>query len=145
KMADPTGNATTFTYDANFNLTTVTAADGAAFTMHYNHLTYANYITSVTTSYGASVSFTYGGTDPNGNSYGDYFLTGITDAAGIFSQVFYGTVASLSSFVSLLITPYGTTHFSTVGDSGSNGVFDRTVRITRQDGTQEFYGMMNQY
>src|SRR5439155_3718019 len=91
-----------------------------------------------TPSYGASASFTYGG-----GAYGGLVLTGITDAAGINSQISYWN--SIGDYVTQLITPYGTTSFSIIGDSGNTGIFDRTVKITRQDGTQEFYALMNQY
>src|SRR5207249_4801916 len=144
--SDPSGNSTTFSYDVNYLLTTVTAADGAAFTLHYNHPSYFNYITSITTSYGASASFSYGETDPNNVTYIDACLTGITDAAGIKSQIFYETY--FGGYVSELITPYGTTLFTTL-NTDQNGypltMFDRLVRITRPDATQEFYALLNDY
>src|SRR5437667_3735916 len=106
------GKSTTFAYDtshtysAGYLLTNVTAADGASFTLHYDHPDFADYVTSITTSYSASISFSFGETDPNGNSYGSNILTGITDAAGMKSQLFYdGFYANVSE----LITPYGTT------------------------------------
>lgn len=135
-MADPAGNQTTFAYDANFLLTTVTAADGATFTPHYNDSIYSDAITSITTSYGASVSFSYV------DLYGP-ILTSITDAAGISSQIVYEDEAGHS--VKKLITPYGTTYLSTFGSGGAFGVFARTVNITNATGSQEFYGQINDY
>lgn len=78
--SDPAGNKTTFSYDANFYLTNVTAADATTFTFHYDDLVRPDYVTSITTSYGASVSFAY-------TVYG--VLTNITDAAGLSSQFSY--------------------------------------------------------
>ncbi|MHB8521579.1 MAG: RHS repeat-associated core domain-containing protein [Limisphaerales bacterium] len=142
---DPAGNGTQFSYDANFLLTTVTAADGASFTMHYNHPSYSDYITSISTSYGPSVSFSYGETDPNNVTYNSACLTGITDAAGITSHVFYEQ--TIGGYVSEMITPYGTTLLTLLGNIGGvdTGIFDRTVRITRPDGSQELYALLNTY
>jgi YD repeat-containing protein len=135
-MADAAGNQTTFSYDLNFHLTTVTAADGTTFTLSYNDSIYSDAITSIGTSYGASVSFSYA------DLYGP-ILTNITDAAGLSSQIVYEDVAGHS--VKKLITPYGTTYLSTFGSGGAYGVFDRTVNITNATGSQEFYGQINDY
>src|SRR6266704_1564110 len=111
----------TFAYDSNFNLITVTSADGATFTAHYDDATLPGYITSITTSYGASAIFTYD------DSFAE--LRNITDAAGLVSQMSYqhGYGAPTE-----LITPYGTTTFD-VGAAGT-GVFDRILRITLPNG-----------
>ena len=149
--SDPAGNSTTFSYDtshtysAGYLLTTVTAADGATFTPHYDHSTYSDYVTSITTSYGPSVSFSYGDTDPNSVTYSDLCLTGITDAAGITSHIFYEL--TIGGYVTELITPNGTTLLTLFGNVGGAdmGMFDRTVRITRPDLTQELYAQLNTY
>ncbi len=150
--SDPIGNSTTFAYDTShtyssgYLLTTVTAADGATFTLHYDP-SYTDFVTSISTSYGASVSFTYGEIDPDGNTYAVGALTGITDAAGIKSQVFYESYDG--GYVRELITPYGKTAFTTYNVDDQTGypltMFDRLVRITRPDATQEFYALLNDY
>jgi YD repeat-containing protein len=137
RMADPAGNATTFTYDTNFYLTTVTAADGATFSLQYGYTGVPPIITKATASYGASVSFGQL-TDPEGG----VGLTNITDTAGISSQFVYAD-GYVRGFITQLITPYGTTYLSTFGNGGDHGVFDRTIQITNAIGTQEFYGLMN--
>ncbi|MGI8967159.1 MAG: hypothetical protein ACR2H1_13880, partial [Limisphaerales bacterium] len=134
RMADSAGNETTFLYDTNFYLTNVTAADGTTFSFSFDY-SYAFYnlpavVTNITTSYGASVSFSYSGP----------YLISITDAQGITSQISYGGGGKQ------LVTPYGTTDFNTSADVNIGaGVFDRIVRITLPNGTQEFYGSMNTY
>ena len=141
RMADPAGNATTFAYDSNFYLTTVTAADGTAFTLQYGMAAaVAHLITGVTASYGNSVSFGQL-TNAWNLRYGGILLTNITDAAGISSQIGYQDGAD-GGPVTQLITPYGTTSFLT---TDAYGVFDRTVQITNAVGTQEFYGLKNAY
>jgi len=42
-------------------------------------------------------------------------------------------------------TPYGTTYFSTRGNDGVHGIFDRTINITNALGQQALYGQMNIY
>jgi YD repeat-containing protein len=133
--SDPAGNQTTFAYNTNFYLTNVTAADGATFTLQYNQPLRPDAVTSIASSYGASVSFGYQ------DLYGPV-LTNITDAAGISSQIAYVADTGLAT---QLITPYGTTQFSIYGNNGNNGVFDRTLEITNATGTVEFYGLMNTY
>jgi YD repeat-containing protein len=129
--ADPSGDAVTFSYDSNFYLTNVTAADGTSFTLHYGSSN-PSYITSVTSSYGSSVTFTY-------DSYYGTTLIGIADAGGIQSQFVYETPGG--GAVNQLITPYGTTLFNTYGPV----VYDRFVQITNANGTQEFYAQLNDY
>ena len=139
RMADPAGNATTFTYDSNFYLSTVTTADGASFSLQYGYSGAPSVITGVNASYGASVSFGQL-TDPEGG----VGLTNITDAAGISSQFGYED-GYVRGVITHLVTPYGTTLFSTSGNDGDHGVFDRTIQITNALGTQEFYGLINTY
>jgi RHS repeat-associated protein len=133
-QTDPFSNTTTFSYDGNFYLTTVTAADGTTFTLHFDNGSYANAITSVTTSYGATASFTY-------DALFGAVLTNITDAVGISSWIVYEQVGG--GPLRGVVTPYGTLGLSTLLDPGT--VFDRTVRITNSIGTQEFYGQINSY
>jgi hypothetical protein len=70
-------------------------------------------------------------------------LRSITDAAGITSQITYEDTAG--KMVRQLVTPYGTTYISTLGNAGSYGVFQRTVNITNTVGTIEFYGQIDSY
>jgi RHS repeat-associated protein len=146
--ADPAGNSTTFSYDDNLLLTNVTAADGTTFLLQYRHVSYApgaDYVTNVTTSYGASASFTYDYTSEP-NTYAS-MITSITDPVGLTSEIHYEN-NSAGGMVTELITPYGKTLFTTLGNSNNvnpEGIFDRTVRVTLPNGTQEFYAQMNTY
>ncbi len=136
---DPVGYSTTFAYDTNCLLTTVTAADGAHFNLHYTNSILTNYITSITTSYGPAVYFQY-----DTNHYG--VLTAVTDAAGITSQFYY--VTSTGGPPAALITPYGTTYMNPLGMTNagdSQGMFTRTAQLTQPDGSVEFYALMNTY
>jgi RHS repeat-associated protein len=145
--SDPPGNKTTFAYDTHFLMTNVTAADATTFSLYYLYNPGGdlsqNFVTNITTSYGSTVSIDY-----------DYpfitasQITGITDAAGIHSQINYEG-GSAGGYVKKLITPYGTTQFSILGDTNSNpsteGIFVRTVRIALPDGAQEFYAQLDTY
>src|SRR5207249_2047207 len=86
-LSDPSGQKTTFAYDENYYLTNVVGADGASFALHWDD-SYGPYsppfVTNITSSYEASVSFSYSLPD-----YGVLALTNITDAAGISSQIQY--------------------------------------------------------
>ena len=130
--SDTAGNSITLSYDAKFHLSTVAAADGATFTLHYASAPYSNnVVSSITTSYGPSVSFGY--STPAGQHY--YSLTNITDAAGISSDISYLVVSGneiAGGDPTALVTPCGTTSFSTLGDAYGQGIFDSTVRITRR-------------
>lgn len=106
--ADATGKKITFAYDGSFYLTNATAPDGTTFTLHYDDVSHPTYVTSVSSSYDASVSFGYG-------NFG--LLTNITDAAGISSQFIYEDMGLGGGAVTELITPYGTTLLSTSGDN----------------------------
>jgi RHS repeat-associated protein len=138
KSLDPAGNKTSFAYDGNFFLTNVTAADGASFALQLDQTFLQPLVTNVTASYGASCSFSYGGT-----SYDPQVLVAIQDAGGISSLFDYEAPAG--GLLTKLTTPYGTTFLSTLGDGGFYGIFDRTVRITNANDTQEFYGQINGY
>jgi RHS repeat-associated protein len=142
---DPAGNKASFTYSGNL-LTNVTAADGVSFTLSYKHATDADIITSVSSSYGASVTLTHGETGPGApdNYPWPQNLTTITDAEGITSHVWYPYPASQAGSI---VTPYGTTRFeiSWAMFVGDYGVFDRLTRVTHPDSSQEFFGLVNQY
>ncbi len=142
---NPSGEKTAFTYDTHYSycfaLTNVTAADGTAFTLHLDSSQNPPFVTSITTSYGVSVSFDY----YLSSQYNAPTLTNITDAAGISSQIEYEGMPYYAGAITKLITPYGTTLFSTSGDNFYQGIFDRTVRITNAAGQQEFYASMNTY
>ena len=133
-LSDAVGNQTTYSYDTDLYLTNVMAADGTTFTLNLDFSFSTAIVTNVVTSYGASVFFTCSALK---------LLSEITDAAGITSQITYEVAGGYT--VRQLITPYGTTEFSTSGDGYDQGIFERTVRITLPNGTQEFYGSMNTY
>ena len=134
---DPMGLSATFSYDTNFYLQTVTAADGTYFNLYFNDAFYANFITAVTNSYGTSVQFNY-------DSRYHIQVTNITDTAGISSWIAY---ADANGDPMALITPYGTTGFYNNDNSNTNGtgIFDRIEEITNADGTIEFYGQISAY
>ena len=135
-VTDPAGHSNIFAYNTNFCLTNLTAADGATFSLQYTNTTLTNYITSITTSYGAAVNFQYGS-----SNYG--VLTAVTDAAGIKSQFYY--LYAWGGPPTALVTPYGTTYMNLLGmtNSGnSEGIFTRTAQLTQPDGSVEFYGLM---
>jgi hypothetical protein len=147
KACDPTGVGTAFSYDQNFYLTNVAAADGASFTLHYGSGSIPNLVTSITSSYGASVSLGYSTPD----QYSSYALTNIVDAGGITSDFAYANVdavtgATMGGAVTNLITPYGTTQFATGGYTVHNPiVFDSYIRVTLPNGTQELFGQLRTY
>jgi hypothetical protein len=138
---DSDGNKTGYSY-TNALLSTVTAADGTTFQLYYNNATNSTLVTSVTNSFGTSVTLAYGETGPAGTTSAQDELTTITDVAGITSHLWYAYQYAFP--VTQLVTPYGTTAFE-FDISGNLGVFDRLLRITRPDSTQEFYGMINTY
>lgn len=142
-VSDPTGAALTFAYSGAL-LSTVTTLDGVTFTLSYD-ATYTNLVTGVTASassgYAAAVTFSHGETGPDSTVYDAQTLTGITDAAGIKSQIFYQTTAG--AYVQTLVTPYGTTSFQYLGPTTS--VFDEGMQITHPDGSGELYGSISDY
>jgi RHS repeat-associated protein len=136
---DASGASVTFSYDSNYYLTKVTAADGTYFNVTTRGgSSNPQYITGVTSSYGATASFRY-------DSVWDQALTNITDAAGISSWIIPDNVTFGAPLG--LVTPYGTTIFgSNDEDNGTqSGVFQRIVQITNAIGQVEFYGMVNVY
>jgi RHS repeat-associated protein len=138
---DSDGNKTGYSYTNNL-LSTVTAADGTTFQLYYNDSNDATLVTAVTNSFGTSVTLAHGETGPAGTSSTIDELTSITDAAGITSHIWYAYQYAFP--LTQLVTPYGTTAFE-FDINGNLGVFDRLLRITRPDSTQEFYGMINTY
>jgi RHS repeat-associated protein len=132
-MADPAGNTTTFSYDGNFNLTNVAAADGTSFALQFTNSTLTNLITGVATSYGASAHFDYY------IAFSEAELTNITDAVGMNSQ--FGFDLDNTWALDYLATPYGTTSFYDFNSTW----FDRIQQITLPDGSVEFWAQLNQY
>ena len=132
-LIDPTGNHVLFSYDANYYLTGVTAADLTTFSVNHTNVSNPDAITSVTSSYGASVYFTY-------DLVNGPVLTGLTDAAGIASQLTYADAHS-GGPVTQIIGPYGTASFLT----GNNNGFDRTVEATNNLGMKEFYASLSSF
>jgi RHS repeat-associated protein len=133
-ISDPSGQSTTFSYNTNFYLTNVTAADGTTFALQYTNPSFPDTITGVSASYGASVSLAY--------DIGPA-LTNIVDAAGISSHFTYYN--EYGGPVIRLTTPYGTSGFNDNGIDGNSGIFDRVVQLTNAVGQVEFYGMINSY
>lgn len=140
--SDASGNKIRFAYDGNFCLTNVVAADSTSFAIASAPVTYGPnpVITNVAASYGATASFTYTSDRYTANNA----LSTIRDAAGLLSQITYES-SDDGGMPTGLITPYGTTLFSTYGVGGSHYIFDRTVIITNANGSQEFYAQMNSY
>src|SRR5258708_2912160 len=84
------GSQTTCASDTNFYLTNASAADSTTFALQYADANFPDHVTSITTSYGATVSFGY-------LIYNDGYeniegMTNITDAAGIPSQFTYWNI-----------------------------------------------------
>jgi len=99
KLADPQGNALTFTYDGQLRLTLVTDAAGRQTTLAYGLAAKPLLVTQITDPFGRSAIITY---DVSGR------LSSITDVIGLTSSVTYDA----SSLVNSMTTPYGTTTFS---------------------------------
>jgi RHS repeat-associated protein len=133
-VSDPSGKSVTFTYDLNYYLTGVTAADGTTFTVNHGDSQNPDVITSITSSYGASVTFTHDSVDGS-------VLVGMTDAAGISSQLTYKDPHA-GGPVTQIIGPYGTASFLA---TNVNGIFDRTVEATNNLGLKEFYARLDSY
>jgi hypothetical protein len=140
ELADPTGAILAFTYNGDFLLTNVTAADGVSFGLSYTNTALPRNITGVSSSYGASVAFWYA----TPTNYIHDLLLGIADAAGITSLFDYPDTNVFGGPLTKIITPYGTTQFA-IAELDSGAFFDRTVRITNAVGQQEFYALLNQY
>ena len=86
KSVDALGNPTYFTYDGNFNLSTVTNAAGQSEFYSYNA---AGEVTSSTDFLGNKTYFTYGGSFNN--------LTSLTDSNGNITSYSYNTSGDLLS------------------------------------------------
>jgi RHS repeat-associated protein len=102
-IKDQSGNALTFTWDANLRIVAATDALGQVTTISYEHADPLK-ITTVTDPFGRFARFEY---DSSGRLYR------ITDVLGLTSSMTYGA----SDIVKALTTPYGTTSF-TAGESG---------------------------
>jgi len=143
QIADPAGNALTFTYDQNLQVVAVTDAIGQVTTLTYGPggTNLPNYLlTQVTDPFGRSATFDYEKrtnsilrgvlrvvtVDTNGTTtttFNDitfdheyYALTNMTDMLGLASQP---VVAGVGGTIDQIVTPYGTTSF-TVGGVGND-------------------------
>jgi len=104
RIYDPYGNFVTLTYDSNLRLVAITDAIGQVTSLAYENAADILKITKVTDPFGRFAAFSY-------NASG--VLTNITDVLGLNSGFRYGA----NSFVTNMITPYGTTAFK-MGEAG---------------------------
>jgi RHS repeat-associated protein len=117
---DPSGNATTLTYDGLLRITAITDALGQQTTLAYELAGDVYKITKVTDPFGRFAQFFYDGSGR---------LIKIRDVIGLESVFTYdGT----TDFITSLTTPYGTTTFT----SSTNGM-DRWLTATDPDGDTE--------
>jgi YD repeat-containing protein len=131
QIADPAGNALTFTYDQDLRLVAVTDAIGQVTTLSYGDGTNlpSTMITRVTDPFGRFATFEYEqreavilthlvfpGPVPQFYHHKYFVMTNMTDTLRLSSQL---NVSSLGSVTSMT-TPYGVTSFST-GGGGANG------------------------
>ena len=101
QFIDPSGNATTLTYDGQFRITAITDALGRQITLSYNLGRRSAFkVTQATDPFGRTATFSY---DVSGR------LIQIQDAIGIQSKFTY---EGASTFINALTTPYGTTTFT---------------------------------
>ncbi|HEX6719181.1 MAG TPA: RHS repeat-associated core domain-containing protein [Pyrinomonadaceae bacterium] len=119
QIIDKTGNTVELAYDSQSRLIAVTDAIGQVSTLSYDLSDKPLTITRVTDPFGRYASFEY---DAAGQ------LSRITDVIGLTSAFTYGP----GDFVNKLITPYGTTSFS----SFQNGT-TRWIEATDQLGQTE--------
>jgi len=123
QIVDSTGFTVTYTYDSSYRLVGATDATGLVSTVAYastDSSTPAFYqIATVTDPFGRTASFSY---DSSGR------LASSTDMIGLVSQYNYDPSSTMTS----LVTPYGTTKFST-GQDGDK----RWVQITDPQGGLE--------
>jgi RHS repeat-associated protein len=138
QIADPSGNALTFTYDQDLRVVAVTDAIGQVTTVTYGDGTNAatTSLTRVTDPFGRSATFDYDrrtvgilegylqivvGTNvtrtPNFVTNAYDALANITDMLGLSSQPY---VSEIGGDIPYMTTPYGITAFS-VGGGGTNG------------------------
>lgn len=101
QFIDPQGNATTLNYDASFRLTSTTDAMGRSTTYTYGLTSYPLLITKITDPFSRFTSMTYDTSQR---------LSTVTDPVGITST--YNYSATQPTFISSLVTPYGTTTFN---------------------------------
>ena len=114
KVTDANGNALSFTYDGYGRLNQITAATGETTTFVYGDLngdgdpSNDRVVTQVNAPGGYTATFSY-------ETNGDWYLTNITDAAGIASAFTYHQDQRFSGWdffsIETLNTPYGTTRF----------------------------------
>ena len=98
---DKAGNLTTYNYDGTLRLTSVVDAMGRSTTFTYGLASYPLMVTAITDPFGRATQFNY---DTS------LRLSSITDAAGVTSTYTYSTTQP--TFITQLITPYGTSNFS---------------------------------
>jgi RHS repeat-associated protein len=159
-LIDPRGQALRFTYDAYQRLDHVTDATGGTTSFTYGDLdgdsdpSNDRVVTQIATPGGYSASFGY---ESHLDSTGvpGWYLTNITDAAGIASSLAYQSNFALVDWnskyywnVHQLTTPYGTTTFDYLGtnvlfynasDSVVMTAFGCTLVITEPNGGQHLY------
>jgi RHS repeat-associated protein len=151
ELDDAQGNAVKITYDASMRIVALTDSIGQVTTVCYSD-SWQNpstpcskppasggppstlQVTQVVDPFGRSAYFGYDPLPLNGGGTGH--LTSITDVLGITSTFSYSPG---TDFISLLTTPYGTTHFAftdvsvdtTVGSSRSVTIIDPLQRTSR--------------
>jgi RHS repeat-associated protein len=101
KYIDPQGNATTVNYYSQFRITSTTDAMGRNTTYSYGLTASPLLITQITDPFGRFSAMTY---DSN------HRLSTVTDPIGITST--YNYLSPSSTFISSLVTPYGTSTFN---------------------------------
>ncbi|HEX4262949.1 MAG TPA: RHS repeat-associated core domain-containing protein [Verrucomicrobiae bacterium] len=119
-VVDPAGNYVAIDYDSNLRITTITDAIGQTTTLTYGLPGDIYKVTKVTDPFGRFATFDY---DGNGR------LSKITDILGLTSQFTY---LGAGDFITKLVTPYGTSSFTSV-DSGNT----RSLEILYPDNSRE--------
>jgi RHS repeat-associated protein len=149
QIADPAGNALTFTYDQALRVVAVTDAIGQVTTVTYGDGTIAptNTLTRVTDPFGRSAIFDYDkrtnvilegiitnffGSHPNYFTNEYFVLTNITDMLGLRS--YPDGMDYLGGDVERIVTPYGFTSFKFGGGVTNN---TRFAEISHPDGSRE--------
>lgn len=150
-LITPTGDQTKFvmTYSLytnnlgqvsqiNHRTSQVIAADGGTINLYYDDSNYPYTVTRIVGPSGETVTFTY---DDN-HDFGT--LATIRDAAGLLSRINYDT----SGVPSSLVTPYGTTSFQIVDNTGADwhddsAQIDRSIVVTEPDGGKKIYALIN--
>ena len=136
---DSAGNTITYNYDSNPNivrLLSVTDPDNRSSVFYYENTSFTNQITKVVDPFSRSNLLRY---DASG------YLTNIQDVAGLASSFVYYAGAR-RSWITNLITPYGTTTFRFGGvnadsenfyDTGN--VVNRFVEVTQPNGGKHLF------